>query len=191
MNDSELILGILRRDRQALRQLVETYREKVIKTAFYFIGNMQEAEDLSQDIFIEIMNAAGRFRKEAALSTWIYRITVNKSLNRVRQLRRRELYRWFSPGQAGTPGTREEQEPYIVQQEIEDRERREIIDRAIKSLPENQRIAFVLHKFDEIPYAGIAEIMNISHSSVESLIHRARQNLQKRLAPHFKEYVKQ
>jgi len=190
MTDSELIEGILRHDRRALVHMVETYREKVIKAAFYFVGNMQEAEDLSQDIFIEIMNSAGRFRQAASVSTWIYRITVNKSLNRVRQNRRKDLFRWLGDNPQRNPEIKDQTEPFVIPQDLEESERRGIIDRAIKSLPENQRIAFILHKFDGMPYREISSVMNVSLSSVESLIHRAKLNLQRRLAPHFQEYVK-
>jgi RNA polymerase sigma-70 factor (ECF subfamily) len=192
MTDQELIEGIIKRDRIAIRQFVDQYQEKVIKTAYYFLGNMEDAEDLSQDIFLEIMESIKKFRKEASFSTWVYRITVNKSLNRIRKNKRSamisHLESLFRPSQE-----RETCHPEIPATNfipMEEEENRMLLHRAIGSLPENQRISFVLHKFEERSYKEISEIMSISLSSVESLIHRAKMNLQKRLIPNFPEYSK-
>lgn len=193
MTDQELIEGITKRDRIAIRQLVDQYQKKVIKVAYYFLGNMEDAEDLSQDIFLEIMESINKFRKEASFSTWVYRITVNKSLNRIRKNKRgamiSHLESLFHPSQEseacrhGIPAT--------SCTPLEEEEKRMLLHRAIGSLPENQRISFVLHKFEERSYKEISEIMSVSLSSVESLIHRAKMNLQKRLIPNFPEYLKQ
>lgn len=173
MTDPELIEGILQRDRNAFRYLVNQYQKQVIRTAYYFLGNMEEAEDLSQEIFMEIIDSIGKFRGSAALSTWIYRITVNKSLNRVQRNKRRDIF-------ARITG----KEPFVFNHSMEARETREIIYREIRRLPENQRVAFTLHKFDDISYKEIASIMQMSLASVESLIHRAKINLQKKLTPY-------
>jgi len=192
MTDQELIEGIIKRDRIAIRQLVDQYQRKVIKVAYYFLGNMEDAEDLSQDIFLEIMESINKFRKEASFSTWVYRITVNKSLNRIRKNKRgamiSHLESLFRPSQESEtchPGI-----PSTSFTPLEEEEKRMLLHRAIGSLPENQRISFVLHKFEERSYKEISEIMSVSLSSVESLIHRAKMNLQKRLIPNFPEYLK-
>lgn len=190
MTDNELIEGILVRDRKALQYMVEKYQKQVIKTAFYFVGNMQDAEDLSQEIFIEIMNSIETFRRTSALSTWIYRITVNKSLNCLSKNKRRKMFGWFNFSADNHRTGSVPAEPSVNPQELENKERRQILNKVISSLPKNQRIAFVLHKFDEMSYKEIATVMNISLSSVESLIHRAKENLRNRLHLQFSEYVK-
>lgn len=190
MTDSELIEGILLRDRKAMHHLVEKYQRQVIRTAYYFIGNMQDAEDLSQEIFIEIMNSVENFRHSSSLSTWIYRITVNKSLNCQRKNKRKKVFGLFGLFDESTKSGILAVEPSVSQHELENKEKGEIIDKSVASLPENQRIAFILHKFDDMPYKEIASVMNISLSSVESLIHRAKLNLQKKLVKHFSEYAK-
>lgn len=192
MTDQELIEGLLTHDRTAIHTLVDKYQKKVIKTAYYFLQNMEDAEDLSQDIFIDILDSARRFRKTSTLSTWIYRITVNKSLNLVKKNRRKKIFHsledYFNkkPNDSGPTHN----EPVLTTSPLEENERREILNNAIQSLPENQKIAFILCKYEELSYKEIAEIMNMSLSSVESLIHRAKLNLQKRLATHFSEYIK-
>jgi len=192
MTDQELIEGLLTHDRTAIHTLVDKYQKKVIKTAYYFLQNMEDAEDLSQDIFIDILDSSQRFRKASTLSTWIYRITVNKSLNLVKKNRRKKIFHsledFFADKKNNTDPS--QSEPLETTSPFEENERREILNKAIQSLPENQKIAFILNKYEELSYKEIAEIMNMSLSSVESLIHRAKLNLQKRLATHFSEYIK-
>ncbi len=191
MTDYELVQGILRRDRQAFQHLLDTYQKQVVKTAYYFTGNMEDAEDLSQEIFIEIIGSAESFRHSATLSTWIYRITVNRSLNLIKKNKRREIFQrlgnlFQDPGN----GKYAVEEPSGHITNTEDDERRRLLNHAINSLPENQRIAFILSKYDELPYREICEVMNLSLSSVESLIHRAKINLQNKLSIHFPEFKK-
>ena len=169
-----------------------TYQKKVTKTAFYFLQNMEDAEDLSQEIFIDILDSSRRFRKTSTLSTWIYRITVNRSLNLLKKNRRKRIF--YSLEDFFVKKTNDIDPTNYVTVEttspMEENERREILNKAIQSLPENQKIAFILCKYEELSYKEIAEIMNISLSSIESLIHRAKLNLQKRLATHFSEHIK-
>jgi RNA polymerase sigma-70 factor, ECF subfamily len=190
MTDHELIEGLKRQDRIAIHTLVNTYQKKVIKTAFYFLQNMEDAEELSQDIFIDILDSAGNFRKASSLSTWIYRITVNRSLNLVKKNSRRKVFQsledYFSKKK--NDDDQPLSEPGVVSTPFEENEKREILNKAIQSLPENQKISFVLSKYEELSYKEISEIMNLSLSSIESLIHRAKLNLQKKLVKHFSEY---
>ncbi len=192
MTDSELIEGIRRRDRRAFQHLVDEYQEKVIRTAWHFTGNMEDAEDISQETFVDVIRYLPNFRGSASLSTWIYRITVNKSLNMIRKQKRKlwmvRLESLFGAGHGGEksgPAV-----PSVPALDPENKEKGELLQAALRRLPENQRIAFVLHRFDDQSYRQIAGIMNISLPAVESLIHRARQNLQKYLLPHFSEYQK-
>lgn len=190
MTEAELIAGIKERQRPALQILVDRYRDQVIKTAFYFLGDMADAEDLSQEIFIEIIQSINDFRQTSTLKTWIYRITVNKALNMVKQRKRRGIFfRIGSLFHGDNPSnTQDFAEPVIQTDAVEKQETRAMIQKAIDKLPENQRIAFVLSRFDDQPYKEIAGIMNISLPAVESLIFRARQNLQKQLVRSFPEY---
>ncbi len=191
MTDTDLIRGILRRDRHAFQQLVDTYQKQVVKTAYYFTGNMEDAEDLSQEIFLEIMDSAASFRHSAALSTWIYRITVNRSLNLIKRNKRRDIFQRLGNIFHGPDeGRLSMAEASAYRSESENEENRKLLNSAVASLPENQRIAFVLCKYEELPYKEICEVMNLSLSSVESLIHRAKISLQNKLSAHFPEFKK-
>jgi RNA polymerase sigma-70 factor, ECF subfamily len=191
MTDLELVDGLLKQDKNAIQYLVRTYGNKIIRTSFSFVTNMEDAEDLSQDVFIEILKSAGNFRKNSSLGTWIYRITVNKSLDHLRKQKRKLVMQQLSTILHLSPNDPDKNlfEPGLIDTRHEEEEKRKILDQAISSLPENQKIAFILNKYDERSYQEISEIMNVSLSAVESLIHRAKLNLQKKLSFHFSEYA--
>ena len=169
MTDQELTEGILRHDRAAFRLLVERYQRQVIKTACHFLGNMEDAEDLSQEVFVEVIRSIGMFRRSATLSTWIYRITVNKSLNALKR-KRREGIMMKIESLFRSPAGNHSAEPVTLETGGDEEENRKLLHEAIRCLPENQRIAFVLHKLEERPHKEIAEIMQIGVPAVESLI---------------------
>ena len=191
MTEKELINGVIAKDREAIKWLVENYQKKVIKTAYYFLGNLEDAEDLAQEIFLVIVNSMGRFRQGSSLSTWIYRITMNRSLNVLKRnkrqhfiLRFEQLFGIKKPGSNGkTNGFTTENNALLEQENIK------LLRNAVDALPEKQRTAFILSKYDDLSYKEIAEVMGTSLSSVESLLHRAKMNLQKSLAMHFSEYL--
>jgi len=190
MTDQELITGILNRDKQVIQFLVSKYHKQVIKTAFHLLQNMDDAEDLAQDVCIEIIESARSFKGNSSLSTWIYRLTVNKSLNFIRKNKRKQLVKqfesFFSKGDDNASSRVEE--PSEHDKTFENNERKQILEKAINSLPENQKTAFILSKYEELSYKEITEIMNLSLASVESLLQRAKQNLQKKLIVQFSEY---
>jgi RNA polymerase sigma-70 factor (ECF subfamily) len=192
MTELELIDGLKKQSKEAIEYLVNNYKKNVIKTAYYFVNNMEDAEDLSQEVFLEILKSIGRYKKNSSLYTWIYRITVNKSLDHLRKQKRRNILHHIGIFmQVSDDGmNRPDNEPAIIDTRNDDKEKRKILDSAVNSLPGNQRIAFILNKYEELAYKEIAEIMNLSLSSIESLIHRAKLNLQKKLVNHFSEYAK-
>jgi RNA polymerase sigma-70 factor (ECF subfamily) len=167
---------------------VEQYQEMVFRTCMGLLHDRHEADDLAQEVFIEVYNSLSRFRSQAKLSTWIYRIAVNKSLNHLKRMRRRKLFTkledLFLP-QGARPSIAEPASD-ASDKGIEDRERSELLQFALNSLPENQRVAFVLFRYDELSQKEIAEQMNLSIPAVESLIHRAKQSLQKKLLAYYK-----
>ncbi|MBU2651064.1 MAG: RNA polymerase sigma factor [Bacteroidetes bacterium] len=183
MTDRELKEGIISKDGDAIRYLVDKYQEKVVRTAYRYTGNMEDAEDLSQEIFLEILRSAERFRDESSISTWIYRITVNYSLNAVK--RKNGFLKFFSGSRL-----QETDEPNDIRDFLGEEENVKLIYSSISALPARQKTAFILHRFEDLSYKEISEVMKVSLSSVESLIHRARMNLYGKLAGHFSEYIK-
>lgn len=180
-NESEWLEGLRSGDEEAFRLLVDRFQDKIFWTCLSIVNDRDDADDLTQEVFIEAFRSIRTFRSESALSTWIYRIAVNKSLNFVRLAGRKAFFQ--SVGLLQIPDIPEK--PVNFDQDHENMvqlQQKKIIWKAIKSLPEKQKAAFVLHKITELSYAEIAETLQISLSSVESLIFRAKRNLQKRLS---------
>jgi len=190
MTDQELIEKILSGDQSAFRILVDKYQVLVFNTCLGFVGNRQSAEDLTQDVFIETYRSVEKFRGEAKLSTWLYRISVNKSLNYIRDHKKHNIVRSLERFFYGAKDEVLEIEDHLfgsADVPMEQQQHAAELHKAIRSLPKNQQIAFNLNKFDDLSYKQIAEVMDVSLSTVESLIHRAKKNLQKRLASYYKE----
>lgn len=189
-DDDELIQHVIAKDHSAFKLLVERYQKLVLNVCYHFIGNRQDAEDVSQDVFLQVYKTIGAFRGESKLSTWIYRIAVNRSLNFIRDHNRPKWLRGFSllyddsseePIDLPAP---ESDRPDIT---LEEKEKRAALRAAIDSLPSKQKTAFILHKLEGLSHEEISGIMRRSGSSVESLIHRAKLNLQKQLIGFIKE----
>lgn len=187
MNDKQIIDKILQNDKAAFGRLVEKYQSLVVNTAFGFVREKFDAEDIAQEVFIEAYNSIKNFRGDAGISTWLYRITVNKSLNFIRSKKRRHWIKsvesFFSKNNENTT---QFAAPDSTDNGLEQKERSEILHDAIDNLSKNQKIAFTLHKYEDLSYKEIAKVMNVSLSSVESLIHRAKKNLQKQLVNYYK-----
>ncbi len=189
MDEAQLIKGIQQGDRKSFQILVETYQRMVVNTCLGIVHNQADAEDLAQDVFLEIFRTAENFRGDSKLSTWLYRIATNRSLNLIRNNKRKRFFQSIEETfTGGRNRTREISENRADQpdQNMADEQRSDLLHRAIDRLPEKQRIAFTLNKYEELPYQQIAEIMEISLASVESLIHRAKKNLQEQLLDCYK-----
>ena len=188
MTEKELINRLQEQDEKAFEYLVDHYQEMIGNTCFGFVQNQVEAEELTQDVFVEVHLSINKFKAQSKLSTWIYRIAVNKSINylnhkkRKRRINSVSMFFGFGEGKE-----KDFADPRSVnpEKQIEDQEVKEALENAINKLPENQRIAFVLRKYDDLSYSEIAEIMNATVSSVESLIHRGSRNLKKYLEHYY------
>lgn len=151
--------------------------------------HQHDAEDVTQEVFAEIFQSILQFKGEAKLSTWIYRIAVSKSLEFLRKKNRKKRF-GFMQGLFGNDDLspiKHVSDFYHPGVQLENKERAKILFAAIDKLPENQKTAFVLSKMEDLSYDEIAEIMKTSLSSVESLMFRAKQNLQKLLGDYYRE----
>jgi len=174
MDDADLMRSLARGDRQALRVLYERHAELVYRTAYRFVLDEEEARDITQSVFITIMQAARSYRPTAKLTTWLYRVVVNRCLNHRSAARTR--LRATSEEQDRLdqlPAPRETQPDRLA-----DRARQaKRLRAALCRLPERQRMALTLKLFEEMTYGEIAEVLDCSRSSVESLLFRARRSL--------------
>lgn len=189
MEDGELLDGLKAGLPEAFKFLVERYQEPVLNTCYRFLGSVEDAEEVAQEVFVEVHRSISRFRGDAKLSTWIYRIAVARSLDAIRRKRRKKRFakvvRLFREKDG------EEEEIPIPhydtpEKQLEAKERAEILQRAVETLAENQRIAITLNKYEGMSYSEVAEVMGTTVSAVESLIHRAKENLERRLRAYFR-----
>ncbi|WP_428223481.1 RNA polymerase sigma factor [Flavobacterium sp.] len=184
-----LIEQLIQANHQAYVYLLEQYEKKVFNLCLSFIPNNTDAEDVAQEVFIEVFQSIGKFKKNAKLSTWIYAITKNKSLDFIRSQnakKRKSLLHTIFMDDA------ERFDNLFVEFEhsgvvLENKENAEALYKAINLLPDNQRVAFTLHKMDHMSYEEVANVMETSLSSVESLLFRAKGNLKKSLKNYYKE----
>lgn len=188
MEDCDLVERIKNNEESAFKKLVENYQTMVINACYGLLQDSNEAEDIAQDVFVEVYESIHNFRGDSKLSTWLYRIAINKSINANRKNKIKKFFTKIEEAFDGTESGYYEKTNDInskPEQQLESKENTEIIKKAINALPKNQKIAFTLHKYEDISYKQIAEILNLSLSSVESLIFRAKQNLRKDLIKYF------
>ncbi|GAB7086104.1 RNA polymerase sigma factor [Marinifilum fragile] len=189
MKEQELIEELKLGNQAAFRHLVESYQSMVVNTAMGMIHNMADAEDVAQEVFIQVYNSIYDFRLESSLKTWIYRITITRSLNAIRSKGRKSFFTrledlFFTKREVGI-GESSLPNP---QKRLEEMDHSEAIQSAMNTLPDNQKVAFTLSKYEDLSYKEIAEVMQVSKSSVESLLYRAKVNLQKKLLDYYKNF---
>ena len=187
MEQEALINGLKNDDPECYRLLVATYHGQVYQVCMGFICHVEDAEDLTQEVFVEVFRSISNFRGEAKIGTWLHRIAVTKSLELIRSRKRKkraaELLSLVGLGKLGLePAADRFDHPGVA---LENLEKAKALQKAIDRLPDQQRTAFVLHKVDEKSYQETAEIMGLSESAIDSLVFRARSNLKKFLGENF------
>jgi RNA polymerase sigma-70 factor (ECF subfamily) len=183
MDEKVLVQQLKRNEPGAFKTVVELYQNQVLNTCYRFLFNKEDAEDVAQEVFIEVYRSISAFREEAKLSTWVYHIAITRSIDLIRKKKRKKRFAQMKSllgleeegKELPAPGKNDPLE------KLEQEERMKILQEAIDTLPENQRIAFTLSKCEGTGNKKIAEIMGVTLSSVESLMHRAKKNLEKKL----------
>ena len=184
MEENEFIAQIEQREENACRQFVGLHKDMVFRICLGFVNNKEDAEELTQDVFIEAISNIRSFKKEAKIQTWLYRIAINRSLNFKRKKKQTSfLERWGLS--SAVENEMQKHNPSATEEGAESKkiaeENNQILYCCIDALKEEQRIAFTLNKVDGFSYAEVADIMKISLSKTETLIYRAKQKLQEKL----------
>ncbi len=191
MNETTLVAQLKAKNEMAFQTLVNTYQNMIGNVCYGFVQNQVEAEELVQDVFVEVYTSIEKFQQKSKLSTWLYRIAVNKSLNHVakrKQKRRLKTVSTFFGFGEDKEREYKDNRSKGVEETIQQQELRDALHKALEKLPQTQRTAFVLRKYEECSYVEIAEVMETSISSVESLIHRASRNMKKHLTGFYEYY---
>lgn len=185
--DLELMLRIRRGDAESFETLLARHRAPLINFFLRMVRDHALAEDLAQEVFLRVYRARDRWKPDAKFSTWLYRIAINLALNAIRDGK--------GTGSRTSPAGEEREDeaarlpdpaPSVAEQMMV-REREHAIRAAVDSLPENQRAAVILHKYQEVDYRQIAKVLGITESAVKSLLFRAYEALRARLEPLMKE----
>ena len=172
--DNELVEQAMQGRTEAFSILVDRYRQKVFRTAMGFLHNADDAEDLTQEIFIKAWHALRSFDRKSAFSTWLYRISVNKAINQIRKNKLRAL--------AGiNDEVNQTPDDESADDTITRKEQKKEIKKAINELNIKQKKAFVLFYYQELNMKEVADVLKMSQKAAESLVFRARKNLQKEL----------
>lgn len=168
------IKSIIEGDQKSFKVLYELFSEKIYNTALSYCQNQQNAEEITQDVFISVFKNASSFKGDSTIDTWIYRITVNTSLNLVKKKKRQSFLK-FNEFQKGKSDFNH---PGVI---LENKENAKILFKVIETLPDSQKTAFILSYIEDLPRQKVADIMELSLKAVESLLQRAKSNLRKKL----------
>jgi len=183
VSSEDLMARIAEGDQDVFEVLVDRYQTSILNLIYRFVGDRTQAKDLAQEVFIRVWQAAKTYRPEAKFTTWIYRITANLCFNELKSARRKK---WFSFNRSDEDGkhtfeeTLSDSGPSAEDLLLEKERSRQIYD-ALQSLPENQRMAVILKRYDDLSYEEIARVIGCSVPAVESLLVRAKRTLQKKL----------
>jgi RNA polymerase sigma-70 factor, ECF subfamily len=181
--DLELMLRVRQGDSESFDELLRRYRTPLIKYFCRMVRDQALAEDLAQEAFLRVYKARQRYRPDARFTTWLYRIATNLALNAIRDGRNTQR---LGDGGSSEDGDRQWDVPdpkASVEQQLIETDRQRMIHEAIDALPENQRAAVILHKYQEVDYRQISTILKVSESAVKSLLFRAYETLRVRLEP--------
>ena len=189
MEEDNFINDLIAKKESAYGKLITDFEQKVFATCMSFVPNKEDAEDIAQEVFVEVFRSIKKFKRKSKLSTWIYRITTNKCLEFIRKKNTKKRFAFMQTILGNdipvdkTSYFTEMNHPGIV---LEHKEKSETLFKAINQLPEAQKVVFTLGKIDGKSYQEICDITEKSLSSVESLMFRAKKNLQKLLENFYK-----
>ncbi len=188
MNQTEVLTDQLKNgEPAAFANMVNMYQDMVYNTAVSMVQNTADADDITQEVFVQVFNSIKEFKGESKLSTWIYRITISKTLDHERRKKRKKRFGYvqslFGNDTDQSEHPAEFNHPGI---QLEKKESAAALFSALKKLPGKQRTVFTLHKIEGQSYQEIAVILNTSLYAVESVMKRAKENLRKILTEFYK-----
>lgn len=189
MNQSEALINKLKQgDQSGFTAVMDLYQDMVYNTAISIVQNPDDADDITQEVFVQVYLSINSFKGESKLSTWLYRITISKALDHEKKKKRKKRFAFIQ----SLFGNHDAEQLHPVEfnhpgVQLEKKERAAELFKALKKLPDKQRLAFTLHKIEGQSYQEIAEILNTSLYAVESLMGRAKTNLKKILHNYYQE----
>ncbi len=185
--DLELMLRVRDGDAASFEVLLRRYRLPLVGYFRRMVRDQALAEDLAQEVFLRVYKSRERYQPDARFTTWLYRIATNLALNAIRD-RRDEISGSADDDKEGGGVLERFVDLYpTIEQQLVERDRERLIRQSVESLPEKQRAAVILHKYQEVDYRQIAAVLSVSESAVKSLLFRAYETLRIRLEPLLRE----
>jgi RNA polymerase sigma-70 factor (ECF subfamily) len=187
--DASLMLRVKRGDEAAFAELVEKYKQPVMNLAFRILRDGTEAEDLAQNVFLQVYKSAHRYQASAKFSTWLFTIARNLCLNEIRRRTRHpadSLEATYHESDDQPARQYEDHKTFLPTETLLHSELEQKIEAAMADLPEIQRTAIILCRRDEMSYEEIAEVVGCTLSATKSLIHRGRETLKEKLKPYLR-----
>jgi len=194
--DVQLMLDVKAGDEQSFALLLHRYRSPLVNFLYRMVRNREQAEDLAQEVFLRVYRAREEYVPTAKFTTWLFRIATNLALNSVRDHRHERMEISIdapitTDAEDGDERTLDIPEKHPnIEQHLVDEARRKMILHSINKLPEKQRAAVLLHKYQELDYGEIAKILDCSESALKSLLFRAYETLRVELAPLVAQHAK-
>jgi RNA polymerase sigma-70 factor (ECF subfamily) len=183
-SDVQLMLDVKAGDDASFNRLLQKYRTPLINFLYRMVRDSATAEDLAQEVFLRVYRARKQYSPSAKFTTWLFRIATNLALNSVRDNRHRQMdVSIDAPVEEDEAPVQLPAREMRIDEHMIERDRADFIRQAIASLPEKQRVAVLLHKYEEMDYAEIAKILECSESALKSLLFRAYETLRVQLAP--------
>ncbi len=190
MSDAEIMLRVREGDDVGFNFLIEKYRKPIINFMFRMVHNQAVAEELAQEVFLRVYRSRQTYRAEAKFTTWLYRIATNLGVNHARDTKHERsaqtIYLDQPDAETGTTPDVADTRPMVEEELLKD-ERMRAIRKHVMALPERQRTAVLMHKYQGLDYKEIGAVLRLSESATKSLLFRAYQTLRERL----KEFVEQ
>ncbi|MFS8082591.1 MAG: RNA polymerase sigma factor [Ginsengibacter sp.] len=189
MDEHELVSLLKQKDRQAFKLIVERWQDMVFNTSLGIVQNYEDAEDLSQEVFIQVFESISSFKGVAKFSTWLYRITVRKCLDHLRSKRSKKRFAFLKSLYGDDNKTIVDSQDFVHPGvKIENKESAARLFKALDQLPDTQKVAFVLNKIEGLRYDEVGEVLGLSGSAVDGLLQRAKKNLQNQLLNYYSFY---
>ena len=190
-DETELIELLKQKDRVAFKTIVETWQGMIYNTALGILQNEEDAADVTQETFIQVFESVVSFKGDSKFSTWVYRIAVSKSLDLIRKKKRKKRFAFIQSlyGKNDKPLI-DPPDFFHPGVSMENKENAAILFKAVEQLVPNQKTAFVLNKVEGLSYNEIGEVMKITESAVDALLHRAKVNLRKILKEYYESFKK-
>ena len=180
--DAELMLRVKEGDGASFGVLLEKYRSPVVHFLYRMIQNGPVAEELAQEVFLRVYRSRSTYEPTAKFTTWLFRIATHLALNALRDGKNERLQERLDDDGGSMPVRQVSDRKPSVEQSLVHQSRMEEVRRAIAVLPEKQRAAVLMHKYEEMEYSQIAKVLGCSESAVKSLLFRAYETLRARLA---------